>query len=148
MNPDDNANQAPPAEVEKPISIIFVYKDETRGILQEIARERQRQDEQWGGPEHDDTHERSDWLVLIQTQLHLAVTPSLSVVPGRIEEYRERLVKTAALAVAALEALDRRHPPQPASEPTSYRPMTCGDLMPEDMVLRQYGEPPTSEREG
>jgi hypothetical protein len=99
MNADDNANQAPPAEEAKPIPIIFIYKDETRGVLQEVARERMRQDEQHGGPPHDDTHTQEEWLSIIDGYL----------IGGT--NYRQNLVKVAATATAALEAFDRRSTP-------------------------------------
>ena len=65
-------------------------------IIAEVLHERVRQDRQWGGPEHDDTHSADDFAMFIRRQanrLH--------------EDPRGRMVKIAALAVAAVEMLDR-----------------------------------------
>lgn len=69
-----------------------------------IREERVRQDEQWGGPKHDDQHCAADWSDYITHQL-----TKLDKYVG-LEDGRERFVKIAALAVAALEAADRNHP--------------------------------------
>jgi hypothetical protein len=55
-----------------------------------IAAERRRQDEQWGGPAHDDRHSGQEWRTFIA--LHAA---------------RGNLVQVAALGWAVSEALDR-----------------------------------------
>ncbi len=67
-----------------------------------IRDERARQDAQWGGPEHDDTHTAFDWMTYIQKQLDKY---------GRAQAFeleRDAFVKIAALAVAAIESLDRK----------------------------------------
>jgi len=79
---------------------------EREGILSEIHTERLRQDRQWGGPAHDDEHTSGDWAGLVSSQLHCARVAELN---NRAEEFRERLIKIAALAVAAIEAHDRRN---------------------------------------
>lgn len=68
-------------------------------IFRDVKAERARQDAQWGGPAHDDEHELADWLSYIEQQAGAAY---------RNDAPRERLVKIAALAVAAIESLDRR----------------------------------------
>lgn len=68
-------------------------------IYLEITDERLRQDAKWGGAEHDDGHSLHDWLDQIEYQHEQA---------WYNEEPRTRLVKIAALAVAALESLDRK----------------------------------------
>lgn len=72
------------------------------GVYQEIQREREHQDAQWGGPEHDDQHTGYDWLEFIEYQ-----TGKINDPPS----YREGLIKIAALAVAALESYDRKNKP-------------------------------------
>lgn len=64
----------------------------------DVIQERSQQDAQWGGPEHDDKHDAADFAEYIRIQL------------GRMteDECRVRLVKVAALAVAAIESLDRK----------------------------------------
>jgi len=78
-----------------------------RRILEEIAAERTRQDEKWGGPEHDDEHSIDDWECFILEHLN------------RVQGYddahgRKQLIRVAALAVAAIESLDRRAALSPA----------------------------------
>ena len=67
-------------------------------LIREITDERRRQDAQWGGPSHDDTHIWLDWRDFIQIQLNKALSSTA----------RERCIKIAALAIAAIESLERR----------------------------------------
>lgn len=73
-----------------------------QNIIQEIQNERQSQDNQWGGPNHDDTHSGEDWLRFID---HQGAKARLSEEGGQI---RHRLIKIAALAIAGIESLDRK----------------------------------------
>ena len=87
-------------------------------ILVDITRERLVQDEQWGGHNHDDEHKPEDWEVFIMQHASRltcgqpgpdhAKTPLGAYVVGPTKDYRERLVKIAALAVAAIESFDRK----------------------------------------
>ena len=70
-------------------------------IFAEIVEERHKQDAQWGGPDHDDSHDDVDWIRYIEYQLS-----SISAYPDPIT--RERYLKVAALAVAAISSLDRK----------------------------------------
>lgn len=72
-------------------------------IFEEISAERTRQDNIWGGPGHDDTHDISDWVLFIKE--HARMADPLTPQP---EESRRRLIEVAALAVAAIESLDRK----------------------------------------
>lgn len=67
----------------------------TERIYREIVAERKRQDEKWGGAEHDDAHVPSEWFELIT---------------DRCSNYnvRKNWTQIAALAIAALESLDRK----------------------------------------
>ena len=71
-------------------------------IFKEIEAERVAQDERWGGPEHDDKHGSYDWIAFITRNVGLAVTR-----PWDAREFRRRMVRVAALAVAAVEWVDR-----------------------------------------
>lgn len=73
-------------------------------ILNAIVKHRAEQDIEHGGPAHDDTHSRRDWADFLQNQVSKthASHPATSV-----KNYRERLIKIAALAVAALESEER-----------------------------------------
>ena len=67
-------------------------------LFLEIQNERLAQDAKWGGPAHDDQHSVADWFDFITDHAMPAV--------GRND--RVQLVRIAALAVAALESLDRQ----------------------------------------
>ncbi len=73
-------------------------------ILQ-ILDERLMQDTQWGGPEHDDQHTYFDWRTFIYKQL---TNGSMTMNEA---EQRRCLIKVAALAVAAVESMDRKSGP-------------------------------------
>lgn len=73
-------------------------QDIWRGILQE----RERQDLKWGGPKHDDKHGLHDWVAFIIKHLGKAVTW-----PINRSVFRRQMIRVAALAIAALEWLDR-----------------------------------------
>lgn len=83
----------------------------------EIMAERKRQDEQWGGPSHDDRHTVNDWLSFILKQVAGAMRFWTSSKQLRDRElFRSGVadrafVKIGALCVAALESIDRRNFP-------------------------------------
>ncbi len=80
-------------------------------IFQQIAVERDRQDKQWGGWSHDDKHDRKDWINFIHehnSRAQKAVARKTGQPAPDLDEYRKQLVEVAALAVAGIEALDRR----------------------------------------
>jgi hypothetical protein len=70
-------------------------------VLSEIHDERSRQDEKWGGSAHDDWHDKEDWIMFIKHYLSGADLP--------MNNFREEMVKIAALAVAAIESYDRKN---------------------------------------
>jgi len=83
-----------------------------KNVLDDIARERERQDAQWGGPNHDDGHTPRDWSVF-RRKFEGRVLASIASEHMTVYEpadARNALVKIAALAVAQIEALDRKHP--------------------------------------
>lgn len=74
---------------------------ETRA-WKDVQAERHRQDMKWGGPEHDDTHSIYDWgNYICQRSFPLYQLPASEYSPRRL------LVEIAALALAAIESLDR-----------------------------------------
>jgi hypothetical protein len=80
-------------------------------IYQEIETERRSQDRQWGGPWHDDTHSPLDWWLFINRQWERGgddtrVSHAVGLA-GWHANVRGRFVKIAALAVAAIESIDR-----------------------------------------
>ena len=74
-----------------------------------VLGERLSQDEQWGGPEPDDTHAAHEWLGFIQKQLDGADV-ALDPPPGgsNLDIYESRLLDVAALAVAAIQSIRRK----------------------------------------
>lgn len=80
---------------------------ELSAVYSDIKAERVRQDEQWGGPDHDDMHTREDWTWYRQKYEVMA----WSCLDAHGETARMALIKIAALAVAQLEALDRKYSP-------------------------------------
>ena len=75
-------------------------------IYVEIEAERRMQDARWGGPEHDDEHTPLEWANFVERKL--TAIRLAHIYPHEIT--RETWVKIAALAVAALESHDRKHP--------------------------------------
>jgi len=75
-------------------------EDPKEGILTEVAEERDRQDEKWGGPEHDDLHSVRDWIGYIRDHNKQALD---------VGEFRQQMIRVAALAVAAVESYDRNN---------------------------------------
>ncbi len=71
-------------------------------IYTEIKEERSKQDDEWGGPGHDDGHTISDWAEFIRNHAYRAET-AISISTARYQ-----LVRVAALAVAGIEMLDRQ----------------------------------------
>lgn len=72
-------------------------------IFGEISGERARQDEQWGGSIHDDSHDLFDWCEYIRKQNNRAIGAALTPIA-----FEERMVKVAALAIAAIESSRRQ----------------------------------------
>lgn len=72
--------------------------------ISDLIAERQRQNEKWGGPHHDDQHQPGFWTQLIQDYAGWARVMAGMDSP---KKYRNRMVQVAALAVAAIETLDR-----------------------------------------
>lgn len=68
-------------------------------VYERIRQERIRQDAKWGGPEHDDQHDRLDWITYIAH--HNDACYYANFVTAMIE--------TAALAVAAIESFERKN---------------------------------------
>ena len=70
-------------------------------VLDDIRAERAYQDKTWGGSGFDDTQTADDWQKYL-----LEYSQGEGRAAGR--DFRTRMVKTAALAVAAIESYDRK----------------------------------------
>lgn len=99
----------------------------TKDVLVEIANERAAQRMQWGD-DFDDANTEQDWAAFIMHYTAIGVTSRLGAVPGR--PFREAMLKVATLAVAAIDAHDRkatRLPAEPcgASWAADYGQLPC-----------------------
>lgn len=93
-------------------------------VFKQIAVERERQDRQWGGHDHDDEHERPHWLNFIdehKARAKKAISRQTGQREARpdLDEYRKQLVEIAALAIAAIESHDRKSLDARAAQPRS-----------------------------
>lgn len=77
-------------------------------LLAQIEAEQRRASEKWGGPAYDDRVERLTWLRLLDEHRIRATRHGAGA-----DEYRHELVVIAALAISAIEALDRRQKQPP-----------------------------------
>lgn len=84
-----------------------------REILAQVHNEREAQDDKWGGADHDDRHKPGDWTRFIVRQLG-AAEEGIDV--HHWDEWRRQMVQVAALAVAALETIDRKRAVQAAKD--------------------------------
>lgn len=73
--------------------------------LDDVAHERVRQDEKWGGPDHDDAHTTADFAKLIEKRTAMMKRGHRDL---REANHRDKLKEIAALAVAAMERIDRK----------------------------------------
>jgi hypothetical protein len=76
----------------------------SKDILAEVAAERDRQDARWGGKGHDDALTMTEFARLIADYAGWARVKARE---GQLEEARLRFLQVAALAVAAVERVDR-----------------------------------------
>ena len=89
---------------------------EVQEFFRLVLHERAEQDKEWGGPGHDDQHTYPDWLRFIRHQLG-----SIMIIPGgkpdfnaamrdpnNLLAFERRMVKVAALAMAAVQSARRK----------------------------------------
>lgn len=107
--------------VESDVSELFVHGIGSLGVgfaidprsgyvkpwMTSVDIERDAQDKEWGGHGHDDRHHPGEWIEFIHHQTRRIMEHDWY---GPVNEaaIRQRWVKIAALAVAALESSDRR----------------------------------------
>jgi hypothetical protein len=78
---------------------------ERMAIFGEVHLERRAQDAQWGGAQHDEEHDAADWSRFMQQQAGKGFAEAHRQLGPK---WRARFVKIAALAVAAVESIDRQ----------------------------------------
>lgn len=81
----------------------------TKSVLEEIAKERNRQDEKWG----EQNHSPADYLTILGEEVGEANKAALEAkfAGEPWEDYRKELVQVAAVAVAMIECFDRNIKP-------------------------------------
>ena len=72
-----------------------------RGIFYEIITERNTQDDKWG----EQNHWPDRWMTILGEEYGEACE---AILERETEQYRRELIQVAAVAVAAIECLDRR----------------------------------------
>jgi hypothetical protein len=78
-------------------------------IIEEILNERVRQEEQWGNRTDDIVNRPNDWILYICSHatrwFNGGFVPYNSYVTNN---FRDQMIKVAALALASIESLDRQ----------------------------------------
>lgn len=72
----------------------------TTEVLKMVREERKRQDAKWGEQNHDPF----TWLTILMEEVGEASKDALET---KLQGYREEMIQVAAVAVAAVESLDR-----------------------------------------
>lgn len=85
------------------------------GVLDEINARCRLNDQRHGGPAHDDIHTPVDWVAFIDRWNSKAAVWQAGQPVAFSPDFRSRMLDVAALAVAAIEAFDRKHRGSPAS---------------------------------
>jgi len=80
--------------------------DSIERIVMELKLLRAAQDEQWGGPEHDDTHTWGDWTWFI-IKFNDRATQAISH-----DDFEYQMKQVMGLAVAAIQSSRRKRMPQ------------------------------------
>lgn len=90
-----------PNATKEEISALVDNEARKRQAIEDIKEERRYQDKKWGGSDHDDTETEDSWQKYITEYANAQ---------GRSQSYdfRKRMVKVAALALAAIESHDRK----------------------------------------
>lgn len=93
----------------------------TQEVLQEVAKERERQNTKWGVQRHNPL----TWLAILGEEVgevNKAVLENIFSRKG-LEEYRQELIQVAAVAVAAVESLGDEAVED--GDPVAYKLMIC-----------------------
>jgi len=87
--------------------------------LARVAERRAKQDAKHGGPAHDDTHSRSEWLMFLEDYVRRARYCENG------ETYEYYLIDVAALAVAAIQSSRRKRRDSERDNPENADPKGC-----------------------
>jgi len=95
-------------------------------VCRDVLAERVAQDQQWGGSTHDDNHRPDEWCLYIDKQRRLARDADDP------RAYESRLIKIAALAVAAIQSsrrLNQPKAPDPTPAPAPVTPQRIREIV-------------------
>lgn len=92
------------AVLRRRLGVPVPMSNQTPSVFDEIKAELDRQQSEWGGPSHDDTHDARDWHILLNIQMGKLADALLE---GR-QSPRRRMIQIAAVCVSAVESMDRR----------------------------------------
>jgi hypothetical protein len=133
------------------VDMVYEMDEETHkpvsNALIDVQKERDRQDEKWGGSDHDDTHCVNDWVEFICTYAQWAKMMWRLDSP---DKFRRRMIQVAALAVASCESFDRNDLPKKTTDSrwimcglcdTAYDPADTKEAAIHDHPEPQSGEP-------
>jgi hypothetical protein len=87
--------------VSKIEGVVHVTSEVQLDAVKAALKERDRQDELWGGPENDDQNSPDAWVGFIEEYADARSRRASKY------DFRQRMVIIAALAIAAVEAEDR-----------------------------------------
>ena len=73
-------------------------------ILDEIRRERDRQDARYSDPDHDDSHYPGDWCLILTKYVGRAAD---TIDADADAVFRENMIRIAAVAIAVTQSFDR-----------------------------------------
>ena len=98
------------------VQITDKYKDAQwcelkSSLVMDVLLERVRQDDKWGGSEHDDQHNEEYWIETILAYLMWAGQMARD---DSGSKYRRRMLQVSALALASVESYDHK---QSANQP-------------------------------
>lgn len=90
-----------------PALLEVLMNQATSQVLNEVAAEREYQNKRWG-TSFDDTNTPSQWMGYVSAYGARNLVGASAV---DLEKFRVDMIKVAALAVAAVEAIDRKTAP-------------------------------------
>jgi hypothetical protein len=83
-------------------------------VFNEIVEEQRRQNEKWG----EQNHSPLEWIAILTEEVgevakeahefHFGVRGTIEMIEEKIQMYRKEMVQVAAVAVQAIECLDRQ----------------------------------------
>lgn len=93
---------------------MFPNSENTTFALSEVLDERQRQNEKWG----EQNHSPLEWIAILTEEVgevakeahefHFGVRGTTEMIEEKLKMYRKEMAQVAAVAIQAIECLDRQ----------------------------------------